>query len=303
MTKAGPATSIDLPEREFYRKLLSQELSAARDAAEMTQKKMAKEMAWSISKIVRIEQGSVGVSPSDVRAIGSLLNLPDKKIAELIKYSHAERESFSWKEYEDELSPDYLELISLESKATRIYKYESGVIPGLVQTFDYMQALFEASGFPPEKSSSIVDVRQRRQTILEQLREKDDGPELNFVIGELALIRVAGGADVMIAQIEHLLQLNESDRVTVLLMPISAGVHIGLGVPFTILQFKDSKIGNILYTDDGFNKTAAEEDPEKVAGFLENFRRIEETADRSGDFEAHAHRILKDTYGVTGPRT
>lgn len=284
----------EIPERHYYRKLLSRELSNARDAADMTQKQVAEELAWSISKIVRIEQGGVGVAPSDVRAIGSLLGLPESKIGDLVDYAHSERKSSSWQEYSDLMSSGYQELISLEPKAARIFKYESGLIPGLVQTEDYMRALFKDSGVSSDDAERQIDIRLLRQTMLQE----DECPELNFVIGELALVRRAGSAEVMVDQIRHLAILSQSKRITLLVMPISEGVHSGMGVPFTILQFRENAIEDTLYTDDGMQRTSAEEDADTVDSHLATFRSISEKAEESGKFEVHAERILRDWYGV-----
>lgn len=51
------------------RRRLRAELRRARQGAELTQEAVAEEMDWSLSKIIRIETGAVGISTNDLHAL------------------------------------------------------------------------------------------------------------------------------------------------------------------------------------------------------------------------------------------
>src|SRR6187549_2416591 len=50
----------------------------ARDAAGLTQSQVAEAMEWSLSKVIRIENGEVSISPNDLRPLLSYLGIQDR---------------------------------------------------------------------------------------------------------------------------------------------------------------------------------------------------------------------------------
>ena len=287
-------TDSDLPDAEYLRRLLRVELVDARKKAEMTQKDVADKLAWSVSKAVRMENGVVSVAPSDVRAMLSLFGEEEQRIEELVSLAVQARDAKSWAEYGDLLTPTYKELIGQEARAASITKYEPNVVPGLFQTNSYAMALMEALGIDAAKATKLAEVRSRRQAVLDLA----GGPDFNVVIGEIALVRKVGSSRVMEEQIEHLVKLSERRQINLFLLPFSVGAHPGMGVPFTVLQFSDAKLDDILYLEDGMKRSTSSEEDEVVLHHLETFRIIEERAENSGTFTAHAERILHEVYGA-----
>jgi len=58
-------------------------------------------------------------------------------------------------------------------------------------------------------------------------------------MNEASVRRQVGGADVMAAQIRHLLKLIERDHVTIQVLPFSAGAHPSMRTGFTLLRFPE----------------------------------------------------------------
>jgi hypothetical protein len=56
---------------------------------------------------------------------------------------------------------------------------------------------------------------------------------------EAVIHRVVGGADVMRAQLEHLIKMSELRGVTLQVLPLDAGAYPGMVGAFTILRFGD----------------------------------------------------------------
>lgn len=281
------------PNAELLRKRVRSAIVAGREKVGLSRKDMALELDWSQSKVMRIEQGTVPVSPSDVRAALSLFGAEEKEIGEAVKLAIDAKEARSWSKYEDILSAEYRDLIGQESAAASILKYEPGLVPGMFQTEDYARSLFHAFDVPTDRATRLTEVRMQRQELLEY----ESGPEMLFLVGEIALVRRVGTEQVMRKQIERLIQLSGHPRVSLGLVPFSAGAHEGMGIPFTILQFADLPLADILYLEDAMRKTSAHENGELVQQHLRTFDVIERLVRESGEFKVHAERILTEFYG------
>lgn len=61
------------------RRRLRLELKQARQEAGLTQELVAEQMDWSLSKLIRIETGAVGISMNDLTALLRLYNVKDPK--------------------------------------------------------------------------------------------------------------------------------------------------------------------------------------------------------------------------------
>lgn len=287
------AAGNGLPEAEYLRKLLRVELIDARKQAGLTQKDVADRLAWSLSKAMRIENGQVTVQPSDVRAMLSLFGTDEAGIRRLVELAVSARDAVSWSAYDDVISPAYKELIGQEGQAVSHTKYEPSLVPGLFQTANYMRELMVRLHVEPERASRVIEVRLRRQALF----ERDVIPDFNVVLGELALVRPAGSADTMREQIRHLIELSEHPRINLFIIPFTVGVHPGVDLPFTILQFGDAKLDDVLYLEDGTKRSTSSEDPALVKRHFETFRVIQELAEKSGTLKSHTTRILETYYG------
>lgn len=82
-------TSQDVPAQ---RQRLLAELRNERKLARLTQKQVARAMDWSPSKMLRIENGAVGISVTDLRALLTYYHIDDKRqIEELVSLARAAR--------------------------------------------------------------------------------------------------------------------------------------------------------------------------------------------------------------------
>ena len=85
----------------------------------------------------------------------------------------------------------------------------------------------------------------RRQEIL----HRADPPHLWAVIDEAALRRPVGGAAVMRAQIEHLLEISRLRHVNIQVLPFRAGGHAAGGGPVTLLRFAGDQLPDVVYLE------------------------------------------------------
>src|SRR5690242_8911368 len=107
---------------ETMRRRLRLAVRQARAAADMTQKDAAAALDWSLSKLIRIEQGAVGVTTTDLQALLGLYGLTDEEqVAELIDLAKGSRRS-EWSEFRNVYSQASLLLFGSEGAARLIRK-------------------------------------------------------------------------------------------------------------------------------------------------------------------------------------
>lgn len=123
------------------------------------------------------------------------------------------------------------ELVSYERNATRITNYSLGLIPGLLQTSDYAQAIM---GDDPQSAFRVALRVGRRDVIL---RERNP-VEMVALIDSDVLVRPIASSSVMTDQLRFLLAMSERPNVTIrLVTPTVHGWHAGLVGPFQLIEF------------------------------------------------------------------
>lgn len=145
------------------RRLLKGALRQEREAADLTQTQVARALDWSVSKIIRIETGAVGLSVTDLRALMDLYKITnEERQAELLELARGSRRQ-PWSAYSNVYSNAARMLFGYETAAKIIYKYEPTFIPGLLQTEEYARALLKGAGHGEDEIESMVRGRLERQ--------------------------------------------------------------------------------------------------------------------------------------------
>src|ERR1700759_2373027 len=189
----------DNPSPAVQRRRLRAELRQARNDAGLTLDQVATAMEWSLSKILRIESGAVGLSANDLRALLQLYRVTDmQRVEQLLLFARASRERSWWSTY-DSVSKKLGELIEYENAAETSRHYEDLVFPGLLQTTDYIRASTRqlAPDLTDDQVETVVEVRLKRQELL----KRPDIPHLFFVLDETVVRRQVGGNEVMAGQL------------------------------------------------------------------------------------------------------
>src|SRR6266540_3352438 len=191
------------------RRQLGMELRRLREAAGITIDHVAERLECSGSKISRIETGQTGVTPRDVRDMLSIYGVELDYAETLLQIAREARQKGWWQLYGDVLTGAY---VGLEAAVDRIRAYEALVVPGLLQTEGYAQAMIHAAR--PDISPGEVDKRVRVRMSRQSLLSQDDPPDLWVVLDEAVLRRPVGGAEVMRRQLMHLATVAELPNVT-----------------------------------------------------------------------------------------
>jgi len=212
------------------------ELRTLREQAGFSGAEVAKRIGMSTSKISRIETGNSGLQSEDVASLLGLYQVPVSVRDELLDLLRRSEER-GWWTRQPGLPQLWRSLITFEAQAIRIQNYEALVVPGLLQTAEYAQAIIQ--GIAPTVSAAELDnlvaARMARQALLTE----SHAPQFFAAIDEGALRRPIGEPGVMHRQLLHLLSAAAQPNVTLRVVPISAGAHAGLRGPFVILEFAD----------------------------------------------------------------
>ena len=279
--------TTDTPEvmRRKVRNILREE----REKRGITQKAAAERVLWSPSKLIRIETGVTPAAPADVRSLLLEYGAGDERVAEAVEIAKAARQPEKWEAYKGVYSTTARHLFAYERAATLIQKYEPTFIPGLFQVEEYARALLKETGINLNQIDEMVRGRLLRQELL----ESDDCPSLDFIIGEAVVSRPIGGIKVMREQVEKLKELATHQKVTLRLMPFAKGAHPGLGSAFTILQFQEADLSDLIYLEGVDRDSIVREDRDEVDRYNRRFAELWELANPPDDLPAFLDEIVR----------
>jgi transcriptional regulator with XRE-family HTH domain len=227
---------------------LSMELRQARDHAGLTQQQVAEALEWSLSKVIRIENGAVRVSITDLRAALALFGITEPaRVEGLLELSRQAREKEWWDKYRKDAQQGIIDLAAYEASASVIHHYQSMVIPGLLQTTAYARALI--GNFDDEATTErLLALRRDRQ----RAALRGDGRERAFVLDEAVLLRAVVGPDDMLEQLAHLVEVNRMEGVSIHILPLTSGPHRAMGGSFHVLGIESARgTSYIAYTPMG----------------------------------------------------
>jgi transcriptional regulator with XRE-family HTH domain len=241
------------------RRRLAAELRRLRMATGKTIYDVAGAMECSAGKISRIETGAVGVRLQDVRELLDLYDVHGAKRDELLELVRTARQRPWWQDYTDVVPASSGTLFGLEAAAATIEHHTTALIPGLLQTVRYAEALIGSpSSVTTDLAKRRVELRMRRQGLL----ARDDGPQFTAVIGEAALREPVGGHEVMAEQLRYLMEAAERSRTTIRVRPFGAGKPAAIGSSFVIFGFADPTYGKVVYVEQLTRNTYIEEKSE-----------------------------------------
>lgn len=135
-----------------------------------------------------------------------------------------------------------------EQRATMIRWFEPLLVPGLIQTENYMRAVLGWKPFRADTDTRL-STRLARQSVL-------DHAELRILLLGSVLNREVGDASVMCEQVQHLLDIGERPSVSLQIVPDTPAVAGALGGAFAIATegsadtaaYADSLVQSGVYT-------------------------------------------------------
>ncbi|GAA2294692.1 helix-turn-helix transcriptional regulator [Streptomyces violaceusniger] len=203
-----------------------------RTRAKLSQRELGLEANYGQQYVAKVEAGERLASQEFAKACDQVFRTPGT-FARL-------RECASQHGYPDWFVP----YVQLERQATSILDYSVTFIMGMLQTADYARAVFRSAH--PREDTAKIEAKVERRLRRREVMEKDATPLLWCVLNESCVRTVVGGADVMRAQLAHLLTKAESPDITLQVLPFAAGAPPVPG-SFTLLTFDEGP--DIVYAD------------------------------------------------------
>lgn len=284
----------DGPSPVVQRRRLRGELRRIRQETGETQEQVAAVMDWSLSKLIRIENGSVGISTNDLKVLLSHYGIVDgDRIEELIALARAAKERSWWRVYSGIASPKLLQFVEYEAAAMITRNFEPLLIPGLLQTEEYAREVIGKLNEQISKGhlDALVKLRMQRQELLER-----DGPPpwYFFIMDEGVVRRLVGGQSVMRRQLRHLTELADKDNVTIEIVPYSAGINRGMHGPFVVFEFPEPEDEDVLYLESPGGDLINRDDQEVIYAYRERFEELRRMSFGKEGTVEFLHKLLDE---------
>lgn len=143
----------------------------------------------------------------------------------------------------------FRKLVNAEQReAVRERELAPSVIPGLLQTQGYAQALIDgAHRFyePTTRKKDLIAARMKRQKPL----EGSDPLQFHALIDEAAIWRVVGGAGVHREQLTQVLAAAERPNITVQVIPFGAGAYGSMNGSCVIIDYPEPDAVSNVYLE------------------------------------------------------
>lgn len=238
------------------RKLLGRQLRQFRDHAGVSQDAAAKYAGLKGPSISRIENGKQAILPRTVRLLCQCYGIGAPTVDMLMRQAEESNDRAWYAMYSDTV-PYWVEsFLGLEAEASEVWSYQAELVPGLLQTPDYVRAVAAAA----QLDSTDADIERSVELRLARQRRlgSDHPPRLRTVLNEAVVRRPVGGRAAMAGQLRHLLDMSERDNITVQVLAFAAGEHVAMTGAFTMLRFPDELGMNAVFLEHDHGATSAE---------------------------------------------
>jgi transcriptional regulator with XRE-family HTH domain len=255
---------------------LAAELLRLRELSGLTREDVAERLTWSTSKLWRVETARSRAHHGDVADLLDIYGVTGDQQESLIKLAREARRRGWWHSYSDVLADGFDTYVDLEAEASAIRTYESQLVPGLLQTVEYAQAVLTAAWVTVEADEidRRVAVRTRRQ---ELAAARGTPLQLWAILDEAVLRRVVGSPQIMRTQLDRLADAARQTNVTLQVLPFSSGAHIAMLGTFVLLTFPEPADPDIIYLETDTSSLYLEE-PQDISRYSEIFDHLRATA-------------------------
>ncbi|MGV9394207.1 helix-turn-helix domain-containing protein [Streptomyces olivaceus] len=250
-------------------------LKQYRQAAKLDQPQAAEIIAASQARVSRLESGHVTARVIEVRLLLDAYGVEDlavrAKLEELAKHS---RNRGWWLEHAAHVRPDYLDHIALEDDATYIREWQQVLVPGLLQTSAYTEAVIRTSPtyMEPERVAQLLKVRESRQAKIEE-----GGARYSAIIWEAVITHPLVSADVHREQLSAILEVGDRKNVAVQVLPFSVGALATVTSAFSTFSFDSDPVVEAVALEN-LRGTSVLEGPEDLAAYANMYDLLRSSA-------------------------
>ncbi|MBB4907766.1 helix-turn-helix domain-containing protein [Actinophytocola algeriensis] len=207
-------------------------LRQAREDRELLLRELAAMIKRDIGVVSRWETGDRAPKPEQVAQILTKLEVDGERYDEIMTLAYGTNESqwvaISLPEQRQQLAA----LVDWEHRASRIVEVAPLLIPGILQTSDYIRGIMTAAGVPEDEIALRVASRLGRADAITRRKPAD----LLVLLGHAALNQDIGGRATMLGQLDHLLEMAARPNIELRIVPDHRGWHPGLDGRFVLID-------------------------------------------------------------------
>jgi transcriptional regulator with XRE-family HTH domain len=203
---------------------IGQQLREMRERAKLTLKDAGDYINRNASTVSRLESGIIPPRVPEVLAYLDMCGIDDaRRRADLKLMAQEAWQKGWWEGFASDVAGTLIDWVWLESRAAEIFSFQVAVLPGLLQTREYAEALIRAAHdtATDEQITRFVELRMTRQRLL----DGENPVRLSAILDEGVLRRLVGGTGVMQAQLDHLRKVTAWPNVEIMILPARAGAH------------------------------------------------------------------------------
>lgn len=214
-----------------------------------TGNEVSRGIGWSTTKISRAESGRESLPPVEIEKLIDYYGVTDPLRGRLLELAEDAVQRGWWEDYADVLTPHYLEFIGLEAEAVSCFHWQADIVPGILQTEDYIKQLNNAyqsvvRNIPPSVHERHLQVRMRRQERLTRAPVL----QLSVVMDEAILLRRIGDPSIMREQLRHLIEMAELPNIDLRILPLNRETALVAG-SFVVLRFGSTGAPELALSD------------------------------------------------------
>jgi len=223
-------------------KALGAALRQAREEKQMYLREIAAAVDKDTGMISRWETGERAPKPEQVAQILTTLGVKGERYEQIMTLAYGTNESQWVATSLPEQRQQMVAFLDWEQNARRIIEVSPLLVPGILQTSDYIRAIMTAPGadFPAGEVASRITTRIGRREVI----TKHNPAKLLVLLGQGALTQGIGGRQVMIGQLRHLLEMAARPNIELRIVPDNRGWHPGLEGEFTLIEAPHTAPGN-----------------------------------------------------------
>ncbi|MFC0865804.1 helix-turn-helix domain-containing protein [Sphaerimonospora cavernae] len=230
------------------RRRLAAELQRLRKSAGLTRDQVAEHAGCSPVTVTRIEAATTAPAVALVAMMLDLYGITPERREALLQLARDARKRGWWYKQSEAIPEWFQSYVGLEEEAATFREYQPEFVPGVLQTEGYARAVLTSAPapHPEEELERRLAIRMERQ---ERVLARQDPPRMHFVLNEAVIRRPAGGPAPMREQLRRLVELSETEHVTLQVLPFAAGLHPAMDGGFTLLRFPKPSDPETVYVE------------------------------------------------------
>jgi transcriptional regulator with XRE-family HTH domain len=284
---------VTSPSPAVLKRWIGLELRRLRTAAGKSRPEVAARLKQSRTAIGHLETARNLPSAAVLEVLLGFYGVPER-LPFLLDLVQAARKGRNWWDKLADAAPSWLDLyLGLEAGAAEVTSFDTYLVPGLLQTREYAEAVIHGD---PDASEEEIQRRVELRLGRQQILDRDDDPvRLWVVLDESVLYRRRGTPQAMAGQLQHLIDVSERPRVDLQVLPLDAGAHLGQSGSFTVLKFPAEMVGDPgVVCVDQLVEGRYYDEPEQVATYERAMTRLRVQAATPEHSRTVLHRAAKE---------